>query len=130
MTLPADARAQGGLTPELLDAYRAAIFSPEQVDTPTLTRPERVDGWWSLVAIHFPASEVDTAMEVLACESGGDPDAKNPHSSARGLFQILGGWADHFGFPRDDLYDPEINVETARRVWDIQGWRAWTCYRG
>lgn len=133
LTLKDHAQAQGGLTVELLDSYRAAIFSPEAHPDVEWLIPQSetgVDGWWSLVAINFPPDEVDTALRVMACESGGNPKAKNPRSSASGLFQILGGWADHFGFPREWLFDPEINVETARRVWDIQGWGAWTCYRG
>lgn len=89
-----------------------------------------VERWRPLVEARFPESEVETAMCIISHESGGDPDADNPRSSASGLFQVLGSlWAPHFGVERADLYDPVINVDLARRIWDKQGWRAWSPYQ-
>ncbi len=63
-------------------------------------------------------------------ESKGDPNAKNPTSSARGLTQILASsWASYFGVTYDDLYDPETNVRLAKEIYDIQGWDAWSPYK-
>jgi soluble lytic murein transglycosylase-like protein len=88
-----------------------------------------IEQWRPLVALHFPSDQVDHALEIMACESGGNPDAKNPRSTARGLFQILASlWAPHFGVSYDDLYMPDLNVELARKIYDIQGWDAWTCH--
>jgi hypothetical protein len=39
-------------------------------------------------------------------ESGGNPNAANPDSSARGLFQITQGTAQDWGISPDDRYDP------------------------
>lgn len=131
--LASDARAAGGLTHEMVIEYRAALFSPEasayQDPVLELTGAQTVDGWWSLVAIWWPPDQVGRALDVIRCESGGDPGAHNLHSSATGLFQILGGWADTFGFPRAWLEDPETNVKTAYRIWKIQGWGAWNASR-
>lgn len=89
-----------------------------------------VERWRPLVAEHFPESEVETALCIIRHESSGDPRADNPRSSAAGLFQILGSlWAPHFGIATDDLYDPALNVELARRIWDESGWRAWSPYQ-
>jgi hypothetical protein len=35
-------------------------------------------------------------------------------------------WAPTFGVSYDSLYDPELNVALARRIYDIQGWGAWS----
>lgn len=86
-----------------------------------------VEQWRPLVEAHFPADAVDRMMCLMRHESGGNPSAKNPRSSARGLFQILGSlWAPHFGVAQDDLYDAETNVRLARKIWDQQGYRAWS----
>lgn len=88
-----------------------------------------VERWRPLVASRFPADEVDRALCIISHESGGDPEADNPRSSARGLFQILGSlWAPHYGVSRADLYDPNINVLLAHDIWERYGWWAWSPY--
>lgn len=86
-----------------------------------------VEQWRPLIAAHFPASQVDTALCVVAWESAGDPSAKNPYSSARGLFQILASlWAPHYGVSTSALYDPETNTRIAADIWNTYGWDAWS----
>lgn len=86
--------------------------------------------WRPLVAEHFPAEEVDTAICIIGYESNGDPEAENPRSSATGLFQILASlWGPHFGVSSEELLDPETNTRLARRVWDESGWWAWSPYQ-
>lgn len=88
-----------------------------------------VEYWRPLVAAYWPAGTVDQALCLIAMESGGDPNADNPRSTARGLFQILASlWAPYFAVSSDDLYDPETNVRLARQIYDIQGWSAWSPY--
>ncbi len=87
------------------------------------------DFWRPLVAAYWPADTVDQALCLMVMESGGDPNADNPRSTARGLFQILASlWAPFFGVSSDDLYDPLVNVRLASEIYDIQGWDAWTPY--
>lgn len=89
-----------------------------------------VERWRPLVSIYFPDEEVDTAMCIIDHESKGNPDADNPTSSARGLFQVLGSlWAPHYGVARTDLYDPVVNTRIARDIWDNYGWWAWSPYQ-
>lgn len=89
-----------------------------------------VERWRRLVETEFPTSEVDTAMCVIRHESAGNPDADNPRSSARGLFQILGSlWAPHFGVSQRALYDPVTNTRIAHDIWQKQGWWAWSPYK-
>jgi hypothetical protein len=85
--------------------------------------------WRPIVAVYFKPGDVDRALCLMEHESGGDPQAKNPNSSARGLMQVMASiWAPHFGVSYDDLYDPHTNLYIAARIKDIQGWQAWSPY--
>ena len=91
-----------------------------------------VEHWRPLVAGHFsdlgPAA-VDRVLCLMSYESGGNPTAKNPNSSARGLMQVLASlWAPHFGLTYEQLYVPEINLWAARQIYNSQGWWAWAPY--
>lgn len=96
-------------------------------------RTSDVEEWRPLVNGHFSdlgPEAVEMMMRIIACESGGNPHARNPHSSATGLAQIMWSvWGDYYGFSRADLEIPELNLWTARQVYDQQGWYAWTCWR-
>ncbi len=89
-----------------------------------------VGQWRSLVATYFRPGDVDTALRIMSCESGGNPSAKNPNSSATGLFQHLSGyWASRSaaagwgGYPRTD---PVANVAVAAWLRDQRGgWNHW-----
>ena len=75
------------------------------------------------MAAYFP-EQVDFALRVIDCESGGNPNAYNP-SGASGLFQVLASWADNFGYVPAQLFDPGINVSVARILYDDGGWGHW-----
>jgi hypothetical protein len=74
---------------------------------------DAVHAWQPLVACLWgPAAP--TAFRVVGCESGGNPNAREPHTGAAGLFQILGG-----------PFDPEANVRRAFAMWQARGWQPW-----
>lgn len=55
---------------------------------------------------------------VLACESGGNPVAQNPRSTASGLWQILDGtWAGFGGYARAVHAPVDVQNEKARLLW-------------
>ena len=86
-----------------------------------------VEQWRPLVAGQFPPEQVENALCVIRSESGGNPSARNPRSTASGLFQIMASiWAPHFGLTYDDLYSPEINTYVAARIYEKSGWRPWS----
>jgi len=93
-------------------------------------RPQ-VERWRPLVEWYFPADRVDWAMRVMACESGGDPLAKNPHSSARGLFQHLARyWPERAvaaGWAGADIFDPQANTAVAAWLLATGGPGHWVC---
>lgn len=89
-----------------------------------------LDRWRPLVARYFRPGDVERALEVIRCESNGNPRAANPVSTARGLFQHLGSmWperAGRAGWPGADIFDPEANVAVAAwLVYQGGGWGHW-----
>lgn len=78
--------------------------------------------------------DVHRFLRIMQCESGGDPDAKNPNSSASGLMQHLTRfWDDRStraGYSGADVFDPEANIYTS--AWLALtaaegGWQHWVC---
>ncbi len=104
---------------------------PDLPDLPDdLTDRESVERWRPLVSLYFEADDVDRALDVIWCESRGDRWAKNPNSTASGLFQHLASmWGDRSpqaGFAGDDVFDPVANVGVAAwLVYERGGWSHW-----
>ncbi len=112
--------------------------SPPPAQTLTATASAEFTGsverWRSLVALHFPAEWTDWALRIIACESGGDPAAKNRRSSATGLFQFLRStwnWvSEETGAPRYRDGGPLLpwwNVRNAAWLLDNGGPAHWEC---
>ena len=126
-------RAQFGLKPGMWLEFETFVerhhshFYPQPVGRDTTYRGmgSSVEQWRGLVESFFPADAVQNMMCIMAGESGGNPNARNPSSGAAGLFQIMPFWWDHYG---GDRYDPETNVSVARKVWDQQGYGAWSVW--
>jgi soluble lytic murein transglycosylase-like protein len=87
--------------------------------------------------MYFAAELVDDALEVMRCESRGDPLAYNSSSGASGLFQFIPStwaWAaPDAGFAGASPFEAEANVGTT--AWLVkrsidQGkdpWTHWSC---
>ncbi len=96
-----------------------------------------VEAWRPLVAANFPERLVEEALQVMQCESGGNPNAVNPYSGASGLFQFLPStWAVasvRAGVGDRSVFDGEANIIAA--AWLVSyyegrgfdSWRAWSC---
>jgi len=87
--------------------------------------------WRSLVEVYFPSDWVGWALRIMQCESGGDVYAKNPHSSASGLFQHLARyWEERStkaGWAGASIWDPEANIAVAAWLLENGGTSHWTC---
>lgn len=96
--------------------------------------PPSVESWRPLVAAYFQPADVDLALLVIGCESGGDPNAKNPNSTASGLFQHLAsywdGRASAAGWAGSSIWNPEANVAVAAWLVYSDGWHHWNPSRG
>jgi hypothetical protein len=95
-------------------------------------RVRSVEDWRPLVAHFFKAEHVDRALRIIRCESKGDPGARNPRTSASGLFQHLRRYwpmrAGAAGYPGASVFDPVANVAaSAYLVYEGGGWSHWTC---
>lgn len=122
-----------------------SLCFPEQLSTPVPPQPtpyalvprevSTVEDWRPLVKMFFEPEDIDRALAIIRCESGGNPTAKNPSSSASGLFQHLGSqWrarADRAGWEGADVFDPVANTAVAAWLaYHGGGWRHWSASRG
>lgn len=72
----------------------------------------------------FPGATEDAAIRVAYCESHLNPNAKNPYSTASGLFQLLDSWWKG----RFNPFDPWANTRAAYSISSAgYNWGAWVC---
>ena len=69
---------------------------------------------------------VSWAQRVAMCESGDNPDARNP-SGASGLFQIMPGTWAGTPYASSSVFDPVANARAAAWLYARRGPGAWTC---
>ena len=92
--------------------------------------PDSPRDWRPIVELYFQPRHVNRALRVMRCESGGDATAKNPTSTASGLFQHLASlWPERSvraGWQGSDVFDPEANIAVAAwLVYEGGGWGHW-----
>ena len=121
---------------ELLAESERAVMDA-LVSTQAGTGDGPVERWRSLVEQYFAPELIDEALSIIDCESNGDPNARNPRSSASGLFQFLDRtWAhssEQAGFQGESPFSPEANIAAA--AWLVEyslgvgdaPWAHWTC---
>jgi hypothetical protein len=79
---------------------------------------------------------VAQAKSIAFCESTFRPDAKNPKSSAKGIFQILDSTWHRFCSDLDNPKDAFQNIQCAHRIYNYdsnssgRGWKQWVCKAG
>lgn len=98
----------------------------EKSDTSGRAKPSHAipdtSGIRALIEAAFPDAPV--MLAIAEAESHMRPEAANPVSSARGLFQILIGTWNAYGCSGDRL-DASDNIACARRIYDAEGTRPW-----
>ena len=94
---------------------------------PVVLSPEQVEVWRPLVGLHFYPEDINMALRILWCESRGDANAKNPTSTASGLFQHLRfWWSGQSAYPAFDPFDPNESVKAAAYLRYTRGnWGDW-----
>jgi hypothetical protein len=96
--------------------------------------PRPVEEWRSLVSAYFAPEDVDLALRVISCESGGDPNAQNRSSGAAGLFQHIPRYWEarvaNAGMPGASIFDPIANVAASAYLAYADGWGHWAASAG
>jgi hypothetical protein len=105
------------------DAPDAAAGTASQPTAGYTGMGSDVEQWRPLVTAYFGADKADIALCLMSYESGGNPNADNPNSTAAGLFQLLAQWHDYFGI---DPYNPEQNISAAAQLQAMLGWSQWS----
>lgn len=71
------------------------------------------------------------AVRVAHCESKLDPGARHRNRNGTvdyGVFQLnSGGTLQALGLTARSALDPGTNINAAYRLWQMRGWRPWTC---
>ncbi len=119
---------------EAVNGPYSALHNPHATLPPRgtpYTGSDRVERWRPLVTRYFQASDVEWALKIIACESGGNPDAANPTSSARGLLQHLGRFwpqrSEAAGWAGASILDPEANIAVGAWLLAKNGKASWVC---
>lgn len=104
----------------------------EWQEPPTAQRWDgTVEYWRPLVEKHWDPQDVAWALAIVDCESGGNPYAKNPRSSASGLFQQLASYWDQraidAGWTGASIWDPEANIAVSAWLFSWGGSSHWAC---
>jgi hypothetical protein len=77
----------------------------------------------------FPAHAWDRMSRIIDRESGGNPRAQNPSSSAAGCAQLLRLHSPRFdklGYTWErDRYSAQANIRVAHDLWLAAGWSPW-----
>ena len=65
-------------------------------------------------------------VSIARAESQFNPKAKNPNSTATGVFQILiGTWNDPYYGCVGERTDPQDNIDCARKIYEKSGTVPW-----
>ena len=92
-------------------------------DTPAVVaaRAAQAAGWTGTALVE--------AVAVAGAESGWDPTARNPSSTARGMWQVMLSY-HQTKFQGADWRDPTANARVAKMIYDAAGgwspWAVWT----
>lgn len=87
--------------------------------------------WHDLIEDHFEPEDHSIAYRVIGCESWGIPTAKNPTSSAKGLWQFIDKtwtWVESILKIEGSAFDPSLSTRYASfLVYKTeQGWGHWS----
>ena len=112
------------LTEQKYELEQKLKENPAKSGSTRILKKQSVERWRYLVEKHFPSKQVENALNIMACESGGNPksvnedDAKITGYPSCGLFQINGpiNW---------EWDNPEKNIIRASILFYARNWQPW-----
>lgn len=120
---------------ELVVAWVLSLLARQPCDNFT-TCQEQIRPYVEFVFADHPVVSPDEAIEVITCESNFKPTARNPNSTAGGIFQYLKGtwrweseyWGWNIVSDPAHRFDPVLATQLTYRVVERDnGWRQWQC---
>ncbi len=122
--------AMSACTPEQVKVYAAEVGAEITSEDAT-----RISEFYSASVPEMIIDQFDgtghkeKALSVAKCESGFNPKAKNPTSSASGVFQIIRSTWNAYAEAGESVWNPRDNIRVAYRIWLASGrsWRQWVC---
>jgi len=74
--------------------------------------PWKVARWWDKIKYYASMFNLDPVLvaSIIQVESGGNPNARNPNSTATGLMQVIYSTAIEMGVAPENLTDPDWNL--------------------
>lgn len=119
----------------------AVMFAVVVSVPPVAPEPEPPQGVWYVHSLSAPAVDVTgldptfltQSVPIAKCESTHREAAVNL-SGATGLMQVMLPLhlpkAQALGYTGADLLRAEPNLRVAHVIWERQGWKPWSCWRG
>jgi hypothetical protein len=102
----------------------------QELTRETYALPAAVEQWRKPVEKYFKYQHVTWALNIIKCESGGNPNAYNS-SGASGLFQHMKQYwparATAAGFPGASPFDPVANIAASAYLLYASGPGQWSC---
>ncbi len=112
-----------------------SVETPPTTEAPTTTAPPTTAAGNGYVNAGHGVYVPPILLEIRRCESGGNYQAANPYSSARGAYQFLtGSWAAYghaarYGVSQAHLATNAQQDEAALLTWQRDGTRPWNASR-
>lgn len=103
-----------------LAVSRQLVRKPVEIKKKVVKKPsQKIYTHKRSTPIRHKVSLSGIAACIAKYESGGNPRAENPNSSASGLFQFIDGTWNHFGGYSRAKYAPvSVQLEKFYQVWD------------
>ncbi len=110
-------------------AQPQAVSAPAVVSAPVATSAPATGSSVNSIIDQVFGPYASAAMQVATCESGLNPGATNPYSSAAGLFQIMPSTWSGTSQAGSSPYNAWANTVAAHEIFVRDGytWNEWTC---
>lgn len=116
-------------TPAMQDAWRAMSPAERSSYVRYIEGDTSSRDCYEAIDRHWPASSRSWARGIVNRESGGDPRAQNPRSSAAGCLQLLALHSGRFsklGYSWErDRYNPDVNILVGLDLYREAGTSPW-----